>query len=484
MAKAKTRYVCTSCGSVSSRWLGRCPQCGEWNTMAEEQVAPEAPKAAQSMARSGPASRATSLSDIALEDMTRVETGIGELDRVLGGGIVPGALILLSGDPGIGKSTLVLQLAAAVCDKNGAVLYGSGEESAGQIKLRAQRLGIAAPNLVIQADTSLDNILSEAHKRRPALVIVDSIQTMYSQSVEGTPGSLSQIREGTSRLMTFAKSEAIPVIVIGHVTKDGAIAGPRMMEHMVDVVLYFEGERNYQFRILRGIKNRFGSTNESGLFTMTGGGLSELENPSQLLLAERAADQAGSAVAAVLDGMRPMLGEIQALTAHSVFAVPRRTASGMDYNRLIILLAVLEKRLGAALGSQDVYINVVGGLRLTETAADLPVLLAVYSSLRDISMDSRTVVMGEVGLTGDVRRVPQALRRVKEAAKWAFAPLSCRRGTSKTSIPVPFRRTAASSAWPPFGRLLKRPLLDFGGSSRFCWEKPAFSRQKVFTMVK
>lgn len=229
------------------------------------------------MARSGPASRATSLSDIALEDMIRVETGIGELDRVLGGGIVPGALILLSGDPGIGKSTLVLQLAAAVCDKNGAVLYGSGEESAGQIKLRAQRLGIAAPNLVIQADTSLDNILSEAHKRRPALVIVDSIQTMYSQSVEGTPGSLSQIREGTSRLMTFAKSEAIPVIVIGHVTKDGAIAGPRMMEHMVDVVLYFEGERNYQFRILRGIKNRFGSTNESGLFTMTGGGLSELE---------------------------------------------------------------------------------------------------------------------------------------------------------------------------------------------------------------
>ena len=420
MAKAKIRYVCTSCGSVSSRWLGRCPQCGEWNTMAEETVTPEAPKAAQSMARSGPSSQATSLSDIALEDMTRVETGIGELDRVLGGGIVPGALILLSGDPGIGKSTLVLQLAAAVCAKNGAVLYGSGEESAGQIKLRAQRLGIAAPNLVIQADTSLDNILSEAHKRRPALVIVDSIQTMYSQSVEGTPGSLSQIREGTSRLMTFAKSEAIPVIVIGHVTKDGAIAGPRMMEHMVDVVLYFEGERNYQFRILRGIKNRFGSTNESGLFTMTSGGLSELENPSQLLLAERAANQAGSAVAAVLDGMRPMLGEIQALTAHSVFAVPRRTASGMDYNRLIILLAVLEKRLGAALGSQDVYINVVGGLRLTETAADLPVLLAVYSSLRDISMDSRTVVMGEVGLTGDVRRVPQALRRVKEAAKMGF----------------------------------------------------------------
>ena len=286
--------------------------------------------------------------------------------------------------------------------------------------MRAQRLGISTPDLIIQADTSLDHILDEAKKRRPALLVVDSIQTMYSQAVEGTPGSLAQIREGTSRFMTFAKSEGIPVVVIGHVTKDGAIAGPRMMEHMVDVVLYFEGERNYQFRILRGIKNRFGSTNESGLFTMTSGGLSELENPSQLLLAERAADQAGSAVAAVLDGMRPMLGEIQALTAHSVFAVPRRTASGMDYNRLIILLAVLEKRLGVPLGSQDVYINVVGGLRLTETAADLPVALAVYSSLRDISMDSRTVVMGEVGLTGDIRRVPQALRRVKEAAKMGF----------------------------------------------------------------
>ena len=262
MAKIKTRYVCSNCGSVSSRWLGRCPKCGEWNTMVEETVAPEAPKAAQSMARSGPASQAASLADIAMEDMARMETGIGELDRVLGGGIVPGALILLSGDPGIGKSTLVLQLAAAVCDKNGTVLYGSGEESAGQIKMRAQRLGISTPDLIIQADTSLDHILDEAKKRRPALLVVDSIQTMYSQSVEGTPGSLAQIRENTSRLMTFAKSEGIPIVVIGHVTKDGAIAGPRMMEHMVDVVLYFEGERNYQFRILRGIKNRFGSTNE------------------------------------------------------------------------------------------------------------------------------------------------------------------------------------------------------------------------------
>ena len=421
MAKRKTRYVCTNCGSVSSRWLGRCPQCGEWNTMTEETVEPEAPKAAQSMARSGPASQAASLADIAMEDMARMETGIGELDRRPRRRHRPRSADSAQRGPGHRQVDAgSVQLAAAVCDKNGSVLYGSGEESAGQIKMRAQRLGISTPQLIIQADTSLDNILDEAKRRRPALLVVDSIQTMYSRDIEGTPGSLAQIREGTSRLMTFAKSEGIPVVVIGHVTKDGAIAGPRMMEHMVDVVLYFEGERNYQFRILRGIKNRFGSTNESGLFTMTSGGLSELENPSQLLLAERAADQAGSAVAAVLDGMRPMLGEIQALTAHSVFAVPRRTASGMDYNRLIILLAVLEKRLGVPLGSQDVYINVVGGLRLTETAADLPVALAVYSSLRDISMYSRTVVMGEVGLTGDIRRVPQALRRVKEAAKMGF----------------------------------------------------------------
>jgi DNA repair protein RadA/Sms len=400
--------------------MGKCPQCGEWNTMQEEQIVPESSRAGSSRRQAAGKVKPASLRDIAMDVMTRKETGIAELDRVLGGGIVPGALILLSGDPGIGKSTLVLQIAAAVCRSHGTVLYGSGEESAGQIKLRARRLAIDEAGLMLMAETSLDSILLEAEQLKPQLLIVDSIQTMYSSEIEGAPGSLAQIREGTSRLMEFAKTSCIPVFVIGHVTKEGTIAGPRMMEHMVDVVLYFEGERNYRFRILRSIKNRFGSTNESGLFTMTEAGLAELANPSQMLLAERAANQAGSAVVAVMDGLRPLLGEIQALTTRSVFAVPRRTAAGMDYNRLIILLAVLEKRVGLSLGMQDVYTNIVGGLRITETAADLPVALAVISSFKDVSIDAHTVIMGELGLTGDVRRVPQAERRVKEAAKMGF----------------------------------------------------------------
>lgn len=419
MAKVRTRFVCSECGSVSTRWLGRCPHCGEWNTLAEETEKTAVPAAAASSVRQNDTKPAP-LGEIKLETVTRLTTGIGELDTVLGGGIVPGALILLSGDPGIGKSTLVLQTAAAVSKAAGTVLYASGEESAGQIKLRAERLGIDPKGIFVQADTHLDSVLKAAETEKAGLLIVDSIQTMYTGDCDSAPGSQGQVREGTNKLMNFAKSTGIPVIVVGHVTKEGTIAGPRLMEHLVDVVLYLEGERHYQFRVLRSMKNRFGSTHETGLFTMSERGLEELVNPSALLLAERSAGQAGSAVAAVMDGMRPLVGEVQALTSRSVFSVPRRTVVGMDYNRLILLLAVLEKRAGLNLSAQDVYINVAGGLKVNETAADLPVALSVVSSFRDMAMDKNTVVMGEIGLTGDIRRVPHVRRRIQEAAKLGF----------------------------------------------------------------
>ncbi|WP_288772191.1 DNA repair protein RadA [uncultured Megasphaera sp.] len=420
MAKSKTQYVCKACGSISSRWLGKCPQCGAWNTLIEQTVTPAATSTNRRRKRQGEAAAPTVLSAIAMEATSRLETHIGELDRVLGGGLVRGSIVLLSGDPGIGKSTLVLQLAAAIGKQGYAVLYGSGEESAAQIKMRAQRLGITGTEIIVQAETSLENILREAGTRRPALVIIDSIQTMFCGESDGTPGSLAQIRECTGTLLTFAKSEGITVLIIGHVTKDGNIAGPRVLEHMVDTVLYFEGEKNYQFRVLRSIKNRFGSTRESGLFTMKAGGLAELTNPSRLFLAERTAAPAGSAIVAVMDGMRPLLTEIQALTTRSVFPVPRRTASGMDYNRLLILLAVLEKRAGLQFNTQDVYINIVGGLKISETAADLAVAAAIFSGMQDRPLDGRLLVLGEVGLTGDIRRVSHAARRVREGVKLGF----------------------------------------------------------------
>lgn len=419
MRKVKTQFVCTECGSISSRWFGKCPQCGNWNTLEEAPVPSRNTSSRQVLPRHGTSAKLCSLSDVEMASLIRMEIGIAELDRVLGGGIVLGSLILLSGDPGIGKSTLVLQMAASVANK-GKVMYSSGEESAGQIKLRAERLGITSSAIMVQSDISLDMILQTAIRLRPALLIVDSIQTMYTEDCEGAPGSLSQIRECTVKLMGFAKTENISVLVIGHVTKEGTIAGPRVMEHMVDVVLHFEGEKNYQFRVLRGIKNRFGSTSESGLFTMTEKGLQEVRNPSQLLLAERTQVYPGAVITAVMDGVRPLLCEIQALTTHSIFSVPRRTASGMDYNRLIILLAVLEKQLGLRLGSYDVYVNMVGGLKISETAADLATLMSIYSALRDTPLDRNTVVMGEVGLTGDIRRIPHVLRRIQEGITLGF----------------------------------------------------------------
>lgn len=350
----------------------------------------------------------------------RLATGVGEFDRVLGGGIVPGALILIGGDPGIGKSTLLLQVACTVSQTYGTVLYVSGEESAGQTKMRAERLNKLSDKLLIMTETNLDEITMSANQLKPALMIIDSIQTMYSPEIPSAPGSVGQVRESTGKLLRLAKESGIPIAIIGHVTKEGNIAGPRILEHMVDVVLYFEGEKTYAFRVLRAIKNRFGSTHESGIFSMEEEGLMEVKNPSGLLLSERPESAPGSVVLACMEGVRPLLIEIQALVSTTCFGMPRRMAVGFDYNRLILLMAVLEKRVGLMLANQDAYVNAVGGIKITEPAADLAVILAVASSFRNVSLDARTVVMGEVGLTGEVRMVSRVENRISEAATMGF----------------------------------------------------------------
>ena len=360
------------------------------------------------------------MTEIEVGAIARITSGYGEIDRVLGGGIVPGALILLGGDPGIGKSTLLLQVSGRIAEESGKVLYASGEESDMQLKLRAHRLGINSPNLLVQAETNLDIILNEAKRSQPMLLVIDSIQTMYVGSVESAPGSVSQVRECTARLLRFAKDQDIPVIIIGHVTKDGTIAGPRMLEHMVDVVLYFEGERSYQFRILRGIKNRFGSTSESGLFTMEEEGLGELLNPSATLLAERSEEETGSAIMAYLEGVRPILVEVQSLVVSTAFGMPRRTAIGYDLNKLILLLAVLEKRCGFTLGNKDVYVTIIGGLKINEPACDLAMAVAIISNLKNKPVPPDMVILGEVGLTGNIRSIPRIEHRIAEAKKLGF----------------------------------------------------------------
>jgi len=347
-------------------------------------------------------------------------TGVCEFDRVLGGGIVPGALMLIGGDPGIGKSTLLLQVAAGVSERYGPVLYVSGEESAVQTRMRAERLGSLSNHLFIMTETNLDEIAAAANAMKPALVIIDSIQTMFNAEIPSAPGSVGQVREATGKLLRFAKETDVPVAIIGHVTKEGNIAGPRLLEHMVDVVLYFEGERNYAFRVLRAMKNRFGSTNDSGIFSMEEDGLKEVVNPSVLLLAERTHDMPGSVVLACLEGVRPLLIELQALVSTTVFGMPRRMAAGFDYNRLILLMAVLEKRVGLSLANQDAYVNAVGGIKIDEPAADLAVALAIASSFRNAAVNSQTVVMGEVGLTGEVRMVSRVDIRISEAATLGF----------------------------------------------------------------
>lgn len=421
-AKQKTVFACTECGQQSPKWLGQCPACRTWNTLQEEVVVPE-PKGATPRGW-GPAggARPMPLHEVEGAEEPRTRTGIGELDRVLGGGVVPGSLILLGGDPGIGKSTLILavldRLARARPDR--PVLYVSGEESARQVKLRADRLGALAPNLQVLAETDAVRVLHAADTLKPAALVIDSIQTQYLPELQSAPGTVSQIREVTARFMAFAKTTETPVFLIGHVTKDGAIAGPRVLEHMVDTVLYFEGGGAHPYRILRAHKNRFGSASEIGVFEMKAGGLAEVPNPSALFLAERPLDAPGSAVAAVLNGTRTVLVEIQALVAPTGFGTPRRTALGIDGNRVALLAAVLEKKVGLEILTCDLFVNVAGGLSLDDPAADLATIAALASSFRERAIPPRTLLLGEVGLAGEVRAVSQPELRLAEAARLGF----------------------------------------------------------------
>ncbi len=415
MAKQSTVFVCSNCGNESPKWFGKCPACNEWNTCYEEKQVSKVAGKNVTKEKVEP----TILKDIKKKDIARNSTGFEELDRVLGGGLVKGSLTLLGGEPGIGKSTLILQ----ICDKikgDGKVLYVSGEESAEQIKIRADRLGIDNENILFLGETDIDLIEEAILRLNPKLVIIDSIQTMYSDEITAGPGSVSQVREITARIMRTCKQELITTIIIGHVTKDGNIAGPRVLEHMVDTVLYLEGERYFSYRILRGVKNRFGSTNEIGMFEMQDLGMCEVKNPSSVLLGEREENPAGSVVAASMEGTRPILVELQALTTPSVFGFPRRTANGIDFNRLTLLIAVLEKRVGIPLGNQDVYLNIVGGIKINEPALDLGIVLAAASSYKNISVPADTIAIGEVGLTGEVRSVNMVEKRIKEATKLGF----------------------------------------------------------------
>ena len=422
---AKTVYVCSNCGYESPKWYGRCPDCGEWNTFTEELRQPpaKAPSASVGTASAAPAGYnpddIMKLDDIDMNSEVRYLTGITELDRVLGGGIVKGSLVLLGGDPGIGKSTLLLQ----ICEYLGQgrkILYVSGEESRAQVKLRAKRLGVSTENLLLAAMTDIENVVHAIVQTKPDIVMVDSIQTMNFASISSSSGSVSQVRECTQILARVAKNEEIAIFLVGHVNKDGNIAGPKVLEHIVDAVLYFEGERHLSYRILRAVKNRYGSTNEIGVFEMTGQGLRQVENPSMMLLSGRPTGVSGTCVACVIEGSRPILAEVQALVSKTSFGTPRRMSAGFDYNRMALLLAVLEKRAGYFLGNLDAYINIVGGLRLDEPAADLSVALALISSLLDKPIDDGVIAFGEIGLAGEIRAISNVEARVKEAERMGF----------------------------------------------------------------
>jgi len=411
--RARTVFVCQECGQESPKWLGRCPDCQTWNSFVE--------RVERQSAGVAPVAAPVEICELADEGLARLVIDLPEFNRVLGGGIVPGSLILVGGDPGIGKSTLMLQAAVLAAADRRRVLYISGEESAQQLKMRARRLTAAGEGVFLLSETNLDGALQEADALQPSLVVVDSIQTVYTAAAPSPPGSIGQLRECTMRLMHWAKSGGVPTCIVGHVTKEGDIAGPRLLEHIVDVVLYLEGERFSSYRLLRGVKNRFGSTNEVGVFEMTGGGLIGVENPSEVFLAERAEEAVGSVVVPTLEGSRPLLVEVQALTSPTMLATPRRTANGLDFNRLVLVCAVLTKRAGLALGSQDIIANVVGGLRVHEPAADLGLALAIASSYRDAPLPRDLVAIGEVGLSGELRSVSQMERRLAEAERLGFA---------------------------------------------------------------
>ena len=420
MAKAKNIYFCQECGFESAKWMGQCPACKTWNSFVEEPVVKKSGASGAAL-RDRTAAVPTRLSEVSLKTDERVFTDITELDRVLGGGIVRGSLVLVGGDPGIGKSTLLLQMCKRLAEKSISVLYISGEESLQQIKMRADRLGAFAKDIMMLCETNLDTIEDVLLKNHPEIVIIDSIQTMFKEDISAAPGSVSQVRESTNVLMQMAKGQGISIFIVGHVTKEGVVAGPRVLEHMVDTVLYFEGDRHASYRLLRAVKNRFGSTNEIGVFEMRNEGLVQVPNPSEYMLNGRPEGASGSVVSCAMEGTRPILVEIQALVCHTNFNMPRRTAAGTDYNRVNLLMAVLEKRLGLKLDSCDAYVNIAGGMRLNEPAIDLAIVCAIISSYKNFEISGRTIIFGEVGLTGEVRAVNMVEQRVMEAKKLGFS---------------------------------------------------------------
>lgn len=417
--KKKTIFFCQNCGYESSKWMGQCPGCHEWNTFVEE---PAGGKTGRSSRKTGTGAsgRPVLLKDVSMEESERILTGMAEFDRVLGGGIIRGSMVLIGGDPGIGKSTILLQACRNLAGSGQKVLYISGEESLAQIKMRALRIGETDVNLYLMCETNLGDIREVIEEMRPDICVIDSIQTMFNEEVSSAPGSVSQVRESTGVLMMLAKGLGITIFIVGHVTKEGAVAGPRVLEHMVDTVLYFEGDRHASYRILRAVKNRFGSTNEIGVFEMRTGGLTEVPNPSEYMLSGRPEDSSGSVVTCCVEGSRPLLLEIQALVARTNFGMPRRTSAGTDYNRVNLLIAVLEKRCGTDLGSCDAYVNVAGGIKINEPALDLAILLALYTSYKDIAVPDGLIAFGEVGLSGEIRAVSQAELRVLEAKRLGF----------------------------------------------------------------